>query len=229
MMKNVTAISAILIAVYVFLCSCSNSENDLVPSLSHDVVSIEVGASKVITVANATNVSVTSASSLISLAVTGNQITITALKVGETTIRVNADGTRLQCKVTVVGGGGDEPENPDEPETPNNDDYSYEKELQDATSRYISDDISLKYDQSGVVFAVESNGFIAFSLDYDERVCLTFDGDVAVGALNNPHLTVNDVDVEVSEARIEQINEHGTWIHIIATTQEHIVFVVTDI
>lgn len=230
MMKNVTAISAILIVVYVFLCSCSNSENDLVPSLSHDAVSLEVGDSKVITVANAANVSATSASSIISLSVTGNQITITALKMGETTIRVSADGTRLQCKVTVVGNGSGEPENPDEPEIPNNDDYSYEKELQDATSRYVSSEFALKYDDIGVVFMVENGNKITIQhLDNGDIVNFEFDGNVALGVLNNPQLSVNNNVVEIKQAEIKQLNDLGMWILITTISNEHITIVLTDI
>lgn len=223
-MKNLT-ISTLVICLYICLSACSSSDKDLTPTLSHDAVELVVGESAVVSVTNASNISVSSVSSIISIAVTDHQIAITALKEGETNIRVNADGVRLQCVVTVVGNGGNSTDNPE----PDNDSYSYDEELYDAVSRYVSADMVLRYDHPGIVFARENNRFMALNLDTDDIVCFTCDGDVVVGALTNPHLTVNDVAIDISEASVEQINEVGIWFHILATTGEHIVFVVADI
>ncbi len=220
-------LSEILLCLFVFaITSCGSDEKELTPSLGQEELIISEGEQAIITVNNANNVSAVASASNVSVNVSGNRVYITAVKAGECTVRVTADGYRLQCKVVVLDNSKAEEDEPSEPE----DDYDFSAELQDATSRYVSSELALRYDDIGVAFMVENGNKITIQhLDNGEIVNFRFDGNVALGVLNNPQLSVNSNVVEIKHAEIKQLNASGMWILITTISNEHITIVLTDV
>lgn len=220
-------LSVILSSLFVFvITSCGSKDNELTPSLSQEEIIISVGEQAIVTVNNVDNVSAVASASNVSVNVVGNRVCIMALKAGECTVRITADGYRLQCNVIVVDNSTPEEDEPSEPEE---EEYDFSAELQDATSRYISSELKITYGV-GVLFSVENGNKISIRhLDNGDFVNFGFNGNVALGVLDNPQLSVNSSAVEIAEAEIKQLNVSGMWIHITTATNEHITLVVTDL
>ncbi|MBR6639756.1 MAG: hypothetical protein IKL35_05260 [Muribaculaceae bacterium] len=220
-------ITILLVLFSLVIVSCSSDNKGGVPSLSQEEIAITVGEHTTIIVNNAENVSASVSSSVVSVNVTDNYIGITALKAGECDVRITADGHRLQCSVVVVDDSQqeEEQEKPEEPEK----EYDFSAELQDATSRYVSSELTITYGV-GVLFSVENGNNISI-LDFDtgDNVDFRFEGNVAKGDLSNPQLKVNDNSIEITQAKVEQLNATGMWIHITTATNEHITLVITDL
>ena len=162
---------------------------------------------------------------MVSVNVTDNYITITALKAGECNVRITADGHRLQCRVIVVDNSTPEEDDSSEPE----DEYDFSAELQDATSRYVSSELEITYGV-GVLFSVENgNNVSILNLDTGDNINFRFEGNIAMGVLSNPQLKVQGNVIELTQAKVEQLNASGMWIHITTATNEHITLVVTDL
>ena len=216
----------ILLVLYALLfVSCSSDNKEIVPSLSQEEVAMIVGNQTIITVNNADNVSASVNSSVVSVNVTDNYITITALKAGECNVRITADGHRLQCRVIVVDNSTPEEDDSSEPE----EDYDFSAELQDATSRYVSSELEIIYGV-GVLFSVENgNNVSILNLDTGDNINFRFEGNIAMGVLSNPQLKVQGNVIELTQAKVEQLNASGMWIHITTATNEHITLVVTDL
>lgn len=216
----------ILLVLYALLIvSCSSDNKEIVPSLSQEEVAMIVGNQTIITVNNADNVSASVNSSVVSVNVTDNYITITALKAGECNVRITADGHRLQCRVIVVDNSTPEEDDSSEPE----EDYDFSAELQDATSRYVSSELEIIYGV-GVLFSVENgNNVSILNLDTGDNINFRFEGNIAMGVLSNPQLKVQGNVIELTQAKVEQLNASGMWIHITTATNEHITLVVTDL
>lgn len=220
-------INILLVLYALLIVSCSSDNKEIVPSLSQEEVAMIVGNQTIITVNNADNVSASVNSSVVSVNVTDNYITITALKAGECNVRITADGHRLQCRVVVVDDSQqeEEQEKPEEPE----EDYDFSAELQDATSRYVSTELEIIYGV-GVLFSVENgNNVSILNLDTGDNVNFRFEGNIAMGVLSNPQLKVQGNVIELTQAKVEQLNASGMWIHITTATNEHITLVVTDL
>lgn len=220
-------INILLVLFALVIVSCGSDNKEIVPSLSQEEVTMTVGEHTIVIVNNADNVSASVSSSVVSVNVTDNSIGITALKAGECDVRITADGHRLQCCVVVVEDSQqeEEQEKPEEPEK----EYDFSSELQDATSRYVSSELVITYGV-GILFSVEyGNNVSILNLDTGDNVNFRFDGNVAMDILSNPQLKVNDSLIELTQAKVEQLNATGMWIHITTTTNEHITLVVTDL
>jgi hypothetical protein len=220
-------INILLVLYALLIVSCSSDNKEIVPSLSQETIAMTIGEHKTVIVNNADNVSASVNSSVVSVNVTDNYITITALKAGECNVRITADGHRLQCRVVVVDDSQQEEEQ-EKPEEPENE-YDFSVELQDATSRYVSSELAITYGV-GVFFSVENgNNVSILNLDTGDNVNFRFDGNVAMGVLSNPQLKVNDRIIELTQAKVEQLNATGMWIHITTSNNEHITLVITDL
>lgn len=218
-------INILLVLYALLIVSCSSDNKEIVPSLSQEEVAMIVGNQTIITVNNADNVSASVNSSVVSVNVTDNYITITALKAGECNVRITADGHRLQCRVIVVDNSTPEEDDSSEPE----EDYDFSAELQDATSRYVSSELEIIYGV-GVLFSVENgNNVSILNLDTGDNINFRFEGNIAMGVLSNPQLKVQGNVIELTQAKVEQLNASGMWIHITTATNEHITLVVTDL
>jgi hypothetical protein len=221
-LKNILLVLFALVIV-----SCGSDNKEIVPSLSQETIAMTVGEHTIVIVNNAENVSASVSSSVVSVNVTDNCIGITALKAGECDVRITADGHRLQCCVVVVEDSQQEEEQ-EKPEEPENE-YDFSVELQDATSRYVSSELAITYGV-GVFFSVENgNNVSILNLDTGDNVNFRFDGNVAMGVLSNPQLKVNDRIIELTQAKVEQLNATGMWIHITTSNNEHITLVITDL
>ena len=218
-------INILLVLYALLIVSCSSDNKEIVPSLSQEEVAMIVGNQTIITVNNADNVSASVSSSVVSVNVIDNSIGITALKAGECNVRITADGHRLQCRVIVVDNSTPEEDDSSEPE----EDYDFSAELQDATSRYVSTELEIIYGV-GVLFSVENgNNVSILNLDTGDNVNFRFEGNIAMGVLSNPQLKVQGNVIELTQAKVEQLNASGMWIHITTATNEHITLVVTDL
>ena len=219
-------LNEILLCLFVFaIISCGSENKELTPSLDQEEIIISVGELAIVTVNNADDVSAVASASNVSVNVSGNRVCIMALKAGECDVRITANGHRLQCRVIVVDNSTPEEDEPSEPE----EEYDFLAELQDATSRYVSTELKITYGV-GVLFLVENgNNISILDLDTGDNVNFSFDGDVALGVLNNPQLKVQDNDIEIMQAEIKQLNASGMWIHITTATNEHIILVVSDL
>ena len=219
-LKNILLVLFALVIV-----SCGSDNKEIVPSLSQETIAMTVGEHKTVIVNNADNVSASVNSSVVSVNVTDNYITITALKAGECNVRITADGHRLQCRVIVVDNSTPEEDDSSEPE----DEYDFSAELQDATSRYVSSELEITYGV-GVLFSVENgNNVSILNLDTGDNINFRFEGNIAMGVLSNPQLKVQGNVIELTQAKVEQLNASGMWIHITTATNEHITLVVTDL
>ena len=218
-------INILLVLYALLIVSCSSDNKEIVPSLSQETIAMTVGEHKTVIVNNADNVSASVNSSVVSVNVTDNYITITALKAGECNVRITADGHRLQCRVIVVDNSTPEEDDSSEPE----EDYDFSAELQDATSRYVSTELEIIYGV-GVLFSVENgNNVSILNLDTGDNINFRFEGNIAMGVLSNPQLKVQGNVIELTQAKVEQLNASGMWIHITTATNEHITLVVTDL
>ena len=218
-------INILLVLYALLIVSCSSDNKEIVPSLSQETIAMTIGEHKTVIVNNADNVSASVNSSVVSVNVTDNYITITALKAGECNVRITADGHRLQCRVIVVDNSTPEEDDSSEPE----EDYDFSAELQDATSRYVSSELEIIYGV-GVLFSVENgNNVSILNLDTGDNVNFRFEGNIAMGVLSNPQLKVQGNVIELTQAKVEQLNASGMWIHITTATNEHITLVVTDL
>lgn len=218
-------INILLVLFALVIVSCGSDNKEIVPSLSQEEVAMTVGECSTVIVNNAENVSASVSSSVVSVNVTDNYMGITALKAGECNVRITADGHRLQCRVVVVDDSQPEEEEQEEPK----EEYDFSAEKQDATSRYVSSELMITYGV-GVLFSVENgNNISILDLDTGDSVNFRFEGNVAMGVLSNPQLKVNDSLIEITQAKVEQLNATGMWIHITTATNEHITLVVTDL
>lgn len=200
-------------------CGGGGSEDLVRPQLSHSELVLSVGETASISVSGASAVTATpSDGRIISVSVSGTGISVVALAPGAATVKVDAAGNWLQCRVTVVA--DDSP-------------YSYDAELADATSRYESSSLSLVYDDDtpGIIFSMDDAGNLEIlSLDTGADVRFLPGGEYGQGILENAILTVNGNAVELSEARVERCDASGLWLNLtVAGSGEHVVLVVTGL
>ncbi len=207
----------LLIMTVYMLTACDGNGKDLVLSLSHEELSLTVGEQAVLTVSNAKSVSATASSPVVSVLVDGRNILVKAVKAGEGSVRVTADGHRLTCRVIVAD--NEVPADPDQPA----DDYNFSSELLDASPRYVSDALTMRYDDCGVLFSVNDGKEISiYNLDNGDSVTLSFAGALAEGLLENARLEVNGEPIELTSAVVEQHTAAATWIHLRTTAGAHI-------
>ena len=212
----------ILLIFMVVLSACEEDDaQELLPALSHNSLTMAVGDVAQITVDNAQSIEVKVGSPIISVEKKGIVILVTALSHGRTKIYVNADGHRLECDVKiedVISGGTDE-----------NDKYDFSAELSDKTTRFVSPGLSLRYDDCGVLIAMDNQHITMVSLDMGDVVEFRYSGVLLEGAnVENAQLSVNGKIVNLQSARVEKLSQEGLWLNLKMSTGSYIVMVVTD-
>ena len=212
----------ILLVLMVVLSACDeDNTQELLPALSHNSLAMTVGEVAQITVSNAHLIEAKVGSPIISVEQKGIEILVEALSRGRTKIFVNADGHRLVCDVTIEDaiGGGDA----------DSDKYDFSAELDDSTTRFISPELSLRYDDCGVLIVKGDQHITMVSLDMGDEIKLKYSGVLMEGAdVENAQLSVNGKIVELQSARVEKMSQQGVWINMKMRTGSHIAMVVTD-
>ena len=224
-MKSIYRILTGIITFLYFISLQSCNDNDepissgLRPSLSNDSTEIIVGECDTLHVLDAE--AITSATAhdtpIIDIKTAGLNIFITALKEGKTIVDILADGTRLQCMVKVS-------ERPIPP-------YDFSKELSDNRCRFSSQSLTLYYDTPGNIFSIWDNRKIEI-INLDSLHHILFDAKENIttnGQQLSPTLTINNIEIPISEATVEEHSTRGTWFNILTESHERIVIAITNL
>lgn len=204
------------------VASCSKDVEPVVkerPSLSATSLSLEVGDSAILHVANADTIylATTNAPNVVSIRIEGVDIIVKALAVGEAKINVGVSGARLMCGVEVYE------------KTSIKDDFS--AELNDNRCRFVSPTLAIYYDTPGTIFSVEDNRTIEIR-DLSTGDYVKFDMGITIlaqGPLENASLWINEQKINVNYASLEKYTAEGDmWIHIIDQYGNDMALVVTD-
>ncbi len=117
------------------------------------------------------------------------------------------------------------PTAPDNPAPPP---YSFAPELDNPDTRYISKSLEMIYSRGGILASQSSDKIIMTDLATGEQI--EFSGTTnKTGDIANPKLYVNGNSLPIEQASVERTDKKGTWIHIQAPEDEHIVIVVSDL
>lgn len=212
----------ILLVLMALLSACDeDNTQELVPTLSHDSLTMTVGEVAEIVVNNAGKIEAKAGTPIIDIESNANVVLVKALSSGNTRVFINADGHRLECDVTIEDvRGGDLTEN---------DEYDFSAELNDETTRFVSPELSLRYDDCGVLIAMDNQHITMESLDMGDVVEFRYSGVLLSGdEIENAQLSVNGKIVNLQSARVERLNNQGVWINMKTSAGAHIVLVVTD-
>ena len=212
----------ILLILMAVLSACEeDNTQELMPTLSHDSLTMTVGEVAQIVVNNADNIEAKAGKPIIGVESNANVVLVKALSSGNTRVFINADGHRLECDVKVndVTGG----------ESTENDEYDFSAELNDETSRYVSSQLSMRYDDCGVMIVRESQSIVITSLDKGDEIVFSYKGTLSEATeIQEAKLVVNDECVKLQSARVEKLNQQGVWISMKTDKGMNIVMVVTD-
>ncbi len=211
-----------ILILLLVLMSCNKEDDEkgiLRPTLSATNVELQVGESAVITVLNADGDIIAEAENneVVDIFVSGEDITVTALRTGETVINITAGLRQLQCRVVVALSEQSE--------------YDFEKEYQDKTSRYVSPTISLRYDTPGIIFSITENRKIEI-IDLSSDCKVKFAGNMPFqgeGIIENVTLEENGEKIDIATAEIKRISATEIWLLITTPTADNIILVLTDI
>lgn len=120
-------------------------------------------------------------------------------------------------------------EEPQTPATPS-EEYNFDEELSDATSRIESVGLTLRYGEPGVMVSADDGiNYELRDISTGHYALLTADGEPKEGRMTNASLEIDGSKIVLSDARIEQVNAQGVWVHLTTSRDnEHIVVVVTD-
>ena len=212
----------ILLILMAVLSACEeDNTQELVPTLSHDSLTMSIGDVAEIVVNNAGKIEAKAGKPIIDVESNANVVLVKALSSGNARIFINADGHRLECDVTINDvRGGDLTEN---------DEYDFSAELNDETSRYVSSQLSMRYDDCGVMIVRESQSIVITSLDKGDEIVFSYKGTLSDATeIQEVMLVVNDERVTLQSARVERLNNQGVWINMKTSAGAHIVLVVTD-
>ena len=212
----------ILLILMALLSACDeDNTQELVPTLSHDSLTMAIGDVAEIVVNNAGKIEAKAGTPIIDIESNANVVLVKALSSGNARIFINADGHRLECDVTINDvRGGDLTEN---------DEYDFSAELNDETSRYVSSQLSMRYDDCGVMIVRESQSIVITSLDKGDEIVFSYKGTLSDATeIQEVMLVVNDERVTLQSARVERLNNQGVWINMKTSAGAHIVLVVTD-
>lgn len=211
-----------ILTLLLVIASCNKEDDEkgiLRPTLSATDIELQVGECAVVAVLNADGDIVAEAENneIVDVFVSGSDITITALKTGETKINITAGMRQLQCRVVVTLSEQSE--------------YDFEKEYQDKTSRYVSPTMSLRYDTLGIIFSIVENRKIEIiDLSSDCKVMFVgnspFQGE---GIIQNVTLEENGEKIDIATAEIKRISATEIWLLITTPTADNIILVLTDI
>lgn len=196
--------------------SCAEDVEPIVkerPSLSATTLSLEVGDSAILHVANADTIYMvsTNAPNVVSMQIVGVDITVKAIAVGEASININVNGARLMCGVEVYE------------KTTTKDDFS--TELNDGRCRFVSPSLAIYYDTPGTIFSIANNQIIEIrNLSTGDHV--KFDMGTTTptqGTLNNASLIINGTSISLKHASLEHHTPDGSmWFHLIDTNDNNI-------
>lgn len=210
-----------ILILLLVLVSCNKEDDEkgiLRPTLSATDIELQVGESAVITVHNADGNIIAKAENdeIVDIFVSGEDITIMALKTGESVINITAGLRQLQCRVVVTLSEQSE--------------YDFEKEYKDKTSRYISPTMSLRYDTPGIIFSITDNSKIEI-IDLSSGCKVKFIGNEAFqgeGIIENATLEENGEKIDIAIAEIKRISDTEIWLLITTSTANNIILVLTD-
>ncbi len=105
--------------------------------------------------------------------------------------------------------------------------YSFEGEIADDRCRFVSEQLSLHYDDAGIIFSSEkSTGTTIYRAI---GLATGNSAELFMNETDEPRLLVNGTEIKIKSAIKEHENEKGAWIHIQTPDYKHIVFVVTDL
>lgn len=211
-----------ILTLLLVLVSCNKEDDEkgiLRPTLSATDIELQVGESAVVSVLNADGDIVTEAENdeIVDIFVSGEDITVTALKTGETVINITVGMRQLQCRVVVALSEQSE--------------YDFEKEYKDKTSRYVSPTMSLRYDTPGIIFSISDNSKIEI-IDLSSGCKVKFIGNETFqgeGIIENVTLEENGERVDIATAEIKRISDTEIWLLITTPTADNIILVLTDI
>lgn len=173
-------------------CSSSNPEVRVRPTLSTVEVTVRVGETAYITVNDAENVSAEVRDEAIAIIyVSGNKITVSGVKKGDTLILITADGYNLSCTVHVTA--EQEPPMP-QPEE------DYMEILSDASVRFISEKLTLQYSTPGTIVEQTSSTVSFRSLTTGDYVLIT-----------QSEITINEKTHRITKTEIAKVSDNVSW------------------
>ncbi len=117
------------------------------------------------------------------------------------------------------------PSDPDNPAPPP---YSFAPELDNPDTRYVSESLEMHYSRGGILASTSPGKTIMTDLATGKRIEFSGTTD-KVGDINAPELHVDGNRVAIEKATVERTDKKGTWIHIQAPDNKHIVIVVSDL
>ncbi len=203
-MKAWSIIISLLLAVV--MTACGNDEPQRRPveaSISPQSLTLEIDQSAQLTVTGLDEFSLLYNSEIVAAEVTGNIVTVTALKAGETEMRIVGESVRLSCLITVL--------------SPDDVPYDFTAELADNSERYHSHYVSLRYDNPGTFFNRFSDGTIEI-VEIESGSHIEFNPDEKRLAENGQAVSLRSVTVEKEEVGLR-------WFHIVDSDGYHIVVV----
>ena len=112
---------------------------------------------------------------------------------------------------------------PEDPEK-----FDFTPELSNDALRFTSNDLSLRYDDGGIIFSRSTSGNVTVEiveLATGHSVSFSSESLWDEGPLKAPSLKINGSEIKITEASIEHINEKSAWIYIHAP-KNHIVLVI---
>ncbi len=117
---------------------------------------------------------------------------------------------------------------PDDPDNPAPPPYSFAQELDNPDTRYVSASLDMAYSRGGILVSTLPGRIVMTDLATGNRI--EFSGATnKTGNITNPELFVNGCRLTIEQATVERADKKGTWIHIQAPDNEHIVIVVSDL
>ncbi|MBR5332972.1 MAG: hypothetical protein IKV32_06735 [Muribaculaceae bacterium] len=206
-----------------FVASCDEGAEPVVkerPLLSATTLSLEVGDSAILHVANADTIYMasTNAPNVVSVRIDGIDIIVKALTVGEANININVNGARLMCGVEVYE------------KTTTKDDFS--TELNDDRCRFVSPSLAIYYDTPGTIFSIANNQIIEIR-DLSTGDHVKFDMGTTTPTqvtLNNASLIINGTSINLKHASLEHHTPDGSmWFYLIDTNDNSIILVVANL
>lgn len=110
----------------------------------------------------------------------------------------------------------------------------FAQELADGSTRYVSPELQMYYDDGGVLVKYNRTdaGYDVYSmveLSTGYSVEFSYEATSVAGPLSGACLLVNDKEVRINSAKAHRINSTGAWIEILAPGDRHYVLVVTDV
>lgn len=173
-------------------CSSSNPEVRVRPTLSAVEVTVRVGETAYITVNDAEQVSAEVRDEAIAtIFVSGNKITVSGVKKGDTLISITADGHNLSCTVHVTA--------EEEPPTPEPEE-DYTEILSDASVRFISEKLTLQYSTPGTIVEQTSSTISFRSLTTGGYVLIT-----------QSDITINEKTQRITKTEIAKVSDNVSW------------------